>query len=809
MKKFSLALVKYLTFFIIFLLALIWLLSPTISHHFIEKELKLLGLTLTPQSHLRYNPFFSSLTVEDLILKKENQQVFAIKELRVEVHLHQLLFKEVYIDEFTIDGLFGQVSLIDGQTTVAGISMPTGESAGQKKNERANDKPTEDGISIQLKAPKLTIENSELMLQYNDLVLPIKINQLVLAETLADADKQSAALVLDLSVEQSKLQLTANMNMQAGKGNITSSLNVQHVDLKTISSLLPPEIERLSGKVSLQSEQEILLTDNATTIDLSTLNLSLEQFNVIKDKVLASIENQHIILNDIAIELANEQPMAISGNGELKLTNILVTNKDNDAQTVVNIADVAIADIAITTNNGLPEVSIPTVLINQLLASQDSSTEIKPLVQFGQLAINHIQASQEKTLIDTITLADLIIDAQLNSEKELENLAALNAVLPKSETPIENEKKDQTPSKVPAVKKESEVNIESEVKKPLYPFSLNEFSVVNNAIVTFNDFSVEPAYQRQFNIEQLNIGPINTRLVNQDIHTVLKGKSNEYASFDFTSNVRPFAELPFYALKGGVKEISLPAISAYIKNALKHEIKSGQLDLAMDVAIKGEQLKGSTDILLQGIEFTAANDHEVNSLKDQAAIPFTMAIDMLKDSDGNVELSVPLSGNINDPSFSGAGVMMLLVKQATMMAAKDYLLTTFVPYANVVSIAMSATDQLLKVRFKDLPYKVKETTIDNSQQAFLEQFARLMKDKADTQVTICPIATYADLELSAKVDKLSKAQVNALNEISMKRFHTFKKLMIEQYQLKSSRLLLCTPQIDSDKKSVPRLSFST
>jgi len=122
---------------------------------------------------------------------------------------------------------------------------------------------------------------------------------------------------------------------------------------------------------------------------------------------------------------------------------------------------------------------------------------------------------------------------------------------------------------------------------------------------------------------------------------------------------------------------------------------------------------------------------------------------------------------------------------------------------------MSATDLLLKVRFNDLVYGAKHTSFDDSHLEFLQQFANLMKDKSDTQVTICPVAIYADIGLISNATPLSKEQITALNELSESRFHNFKKFMIDQYQLESSRLLFCSPQIDSDEKAVPRLAFST
>ena len=355
----------------------------------------------------------------------------------------------------------------------------------------------------------------------------------------------------------------------------------------------------------------------------------------------------------------------------------------------------------------------------------------------------------------------------------------------------------------------NEPPVANEAEKEPFHFSLDDFHLVNDGNIHFKDMSVSPIYQRNFTLSQLQFGPIDSNQPDQESKLSVRGKSNEYAHIKLDAIAKPFIEKPLYSLKGTLNEFSLPAVSSYIKEALQYEIKSGQLNVSLDAQLSGNDISGETNILLRGLDFTAADDQEANSLKDQTAIPFSVALGMLKDGDGNVELNVPLSGSTDDPSFGFSGFITLLVKQATMMAAKDYLMTTFVPYAKVISIAMSAGEQLLKVRFNDLTYTPTQIDLSAEQKNFAKQFSLLLKDKPDTQITICPIATAADINMTAGTEVTKKDDLQQLNDISISRFHHFKQYVIEHYQLDSSRLLLCTPQIDSSKEAKPRITFSS
>jgi hypothetical protein len=181
---------------------------------------------------------------------------------------------------------------------------------------------------------------------------------------------------------------------------------------------------------------------------------------------------------------------------------------------------------------------------------------------------------------------------------------------------------------------------------------------------------------------------------------------------------------------------------------------------------------------------------------------------MLKDGDGNVELDIPLTGSTDDPSFGMSGFISLMVKQATMSAAKEYLMATFVPYANVVNIAMSAGGYLLKVRFNDLEFPVKETQLTDHHSEFLTQFSSLMKDKLDTQLTLCAIATPEDINKPLGAAITDKDEIKQLAKLSEQRLNAFKDYMVKEQGIASARLLLCYPKIDSSIGAKPRITFT-
>ncbi len=335
-------------------------------------------------------------------------------------------------------------------------------------------------------------------------------------------------------------------------------------------------------------------------------------------------------------------------------------------------------------------------------------------------------------------------------------------------------------------------------------------SFINENSFDFTDFSVSPIYQRTLFLDTLDVGPLSNSSEKQQEKTpfTLVGRSNKYANFNLTGYLQPFAKLASYHLKGSFKEFSLPAISSYLKASTGLEIKTGQLNTDLDVTLNGDILDGNVIVLLQALETGLVDSEEAGSLIDQSALPLNMAMGMLKDSDGNVELDVPLSGSTSDPKFGLSSIVTLITKKAIISATQDYLLTTFVPYANIVSIAITAGEIALKLRFDDLEYHVAQIEPGDHQSGYLNDFIALMQEKEDTRVTICAISTPADIGLKGGTSVTDKADIKRLIDIGEKREHAFKDHLIETGKIDSSRVLFCKPQIDSDEDAIPRIAIS-
>ena len=807
---------------------LIWIISSPVIKHFATQPLADLGLTLSDDSSISFNPFLMRLTIKDLTLLKEQTQVAKIKRLDVQLALHKLIVDKIELQTFTIDGLFIKVEQQDENLTIAGISLPKKSINNNTDNENTEDSEPAADFPFQIILPKLAITKSTLAINIDDNTHTFELNELLITNVAATTQQQSANLTLTALIDQANFNLAITAAFDQGIGEVTSALVLNEYPINKLKHFIKP-LTKLDGLFTFESNQQLSISPEEIRFTLNKTQINNTDLIINDGFYSFNLKNFNNQINDFTINLENNAITALKGHAQLTLTDANLV-AGNDQQQLMSFAQLSLQDItlqmtkplaaelsatkSLTTKNAEnePLVKIAMITLDKLLTSKNHTVELPPLATINQISISNIEASASGLAINEINIDSLSSDIILNKNKLLANLVAFTAV---DNNMLATEISTGNAEAIPAetkLKTTTDSNEKTLDNKSTNGFSirLNAFNVINNNQINFIDDSVSPIYKRSIYIDKISLGALSNAHSLQENETPfeLVGRSNQYAKFNFNGFIKPFAKVKTYRLKGDLTELSLPAVSTYMKDALQLELKSGQLNTDVDITLADDNIDGEVTFIIKGLETTAANNDEVNIVKDQASMPLNIALGMLMDGDGNLELGVPLSGKTSAPSFGLSSFIALVTKKAAMSAAESYVMKTFVPYANIVSLVKTAGEYLLKVRFEDLPYEIKQITPNTSQQAYLQQFIALMQDKTDTQVKLCAISVPQDIGLASDIEVDDKEQIQQLKALGEQREQAFKAYVIEHGKIDSARLLLCTPQIDSNKDAKPRLVIS-
>ena len=143
----------------------------------------------------------------------------------------------------------------------------------------------------------------------------------------------------------------------------------------------------------------------------------------------------------------------------------------------------------------------------------------------------------------------------------------------------------------------------------------------------------------------------------------LRGKLSNQAPLTITGKINPLAGDLFADLKVSFVDIELPPFTPYSGKFAGYTIAKGKLTLDLNYLIDKRNLKAENKILID--QFTFGDKVES---PDATELPVQLAIALLKDRDGRINLDVPVQGSLDDPKFRLGkviwGVIVNLVTKA-------------------------------------------------------------------------------------------------------------------------------------------------
>lgn len=168
---------------------------------------------------------------------------------------------------------------------------------------------------------------------------------------------------------------------------------------------------------------------------------------------------------------------------------------------------------------------------------------------------------------------------------------------------------------------------------------------VDDGSLNFADLSIKPHFET--GIRHL-AGTIKGLSEAQDARAdvVLAGEVDRYTPVKITGKVNYFAAVTHTKLHLNFRNMELTSLSPYSGKFAGYTIERGKLNVDLDYLIQKRRLDAKHKIVINQLQLGAA----VNS-RDATSLPVKLAIALLKDRHGVIDLDLPVSGNLDDPKF--------------------------------------------------------------------------------------------------------------------------------------------------------------
>ncbi|MBS0492886.1 MAG: DUF748 domain-containing protein [Proteobacteria bacterium] len=246
---------------------------------------------------------------------------------------------------------------------------------------------------------------------------------------------------------------------------------------------------------------------------------------------------------------------------------------------------------------------------------------------------------------------------------------------------------------------------------------------MSNGSVRFSDFFIKPNYSADLSelngsLSAFSSVPDAAGGPPQMADLELRGRAQGTATLEVTGKLNPLAKPLALDIQGHMHDLELPPLSPYSVKYAGHGIERGKL--SMDVSYKVQpdgQLTANNKLVLHQLAFGDAVEGA------PASLPVRLAVALLADRNGVIDVDLPISGSLNDPQFSLGGVILKVIGNLIMKAVTA-------PFSLLAGIFSGSDEQGV------VSFALGSSTLDDKARQLLDKIATQLVNRPGLKLTV-------------------------------------------------------------------------
>lgn len=251
-----------------------------------------------------------------------------------------------------------------------------------------------------------------------------------------------------------------------------------------------------------------------------------------------------------------------------------------------------------------------------------------------------------------------------------------------------------------------------------------------NGRVAFADRFIRPNYSANLSDLSGSLGAFASATAGsapQLADLSLRGRVEGTATLDISGKLNPLAKPLAMDIKGVVRELELPPLSPYTVKYAGYGIERGKLSMDVNYRIDPDgTLNATNQVILNQLRF---GDRSPDS--DAPNLPVKLAVALLADRNGVIDINLPVSGSINDPQFRIGPIVVRLIFNLIGKAITS-------PFSLLASAFSGGGEDMSQVSFAP-----GQRSLDADASKRLDAVAKALSDRPALQLTV---VGHSDLE---------------------------------------------------------------
>ena len=289
--------------------------------------------------------------------------------------------------------------------------------------------------------------------------------------------------------------------------------------------------------------------------------------------------------------------------------------------------------------------------------------------------------------------------------------------------------------------------------------ALGRFSLSGENSLTFRDVDVSPPFNYEIDSLAVEVLDLDTAPGGGPATVSVEMGMGKYSGVTMDTTIQPPWAKPDIDMNVRVNAVDLPPLTPYTSLYLGYILYSGRLDTDVDMVVEKGALNAQTEVTVNRIELEAVKEEDEQRAEERLGIPVKTALSLLKDSNDDIKLKVPVEGDLTDPQFKISDVVTSAMGQALQKGVTAYyqdlgvtLLTgglippgTFTLFGELMSGATTMT-------FDPVTFDPMSTELDDQGRTHLDLMAEKLREKPKVRLVLCGKVTGADITSLRQAD---------------------------------------------------------
>jgi hypothetical protein len=260
------------------------------------------------------------------------------------------------------------------------------------------------------------------------------------------------------------------------------------------------------------------------------------------------------------------------------------------------------------------------------------------------------------------------------------------------------------------------------------PISVRQIDVQGGE-TDFSDFSILPNFAAGIHALHGSVRGLSS-LTSSRAQVDLQGQVDAFSPVAISGQVNLLSPALYTDLAMSFRNMELSIFNPYSGKFAGYAISKGKLTTELAYKIEGGHLDAKHHILIDQLEFG-----EKTASKDAVTLPVKLAVALLKDRNGVIDLNFPVGGSLDDPSFKLGPVIWQVVRNLLVKAVTA-------PFALLGSLFGGGPD------LQYIDFQPGSAALDDAGARKIAVIVKALQERPQLKLEV-PIATLSDLDGSA------------------------------------------------------------